>query len=168
VHKSLSSDVCWRCFLWRQSVQNTSLWKKSKWWWTTKWFSADEVFFNESKTEQLNFVWAPSNDELNAHKLVGVVVDNKLMWSDDINILRLNLLKKAVIQMYCAFFYSRLTYTILMRSSAADCHLQRIFRIQNYVRKSSRQHSKPFFKQLQIMFAFSLIIVYATDIIIIL
>lgn len=87
MHKSLSSDVCWRCFLWRQSVQNTSLWKKSKWWWTTKWFSADEVFFNESKTEQLNFVWAPSNEELNAHKLVGVVVDNKLMWSDDINII---------------------------------------------------------------------------------
>ena len=115
-------------------------------------------------------------ETVNCTKFLGVIVDNKLTWTQHINelcnkvpkgigIIRKvchNLLnRKTLVNLYYTFIFPYLSYCNIVWGRAANVHLSRIFLLQKKILRcifnvGYREHTAPLFMESKIMTIYQL------------
>ena len=149
------------------------------------WIHANKLSLNISKTQYMIFKnkgKADKTDSINVYidqvklknvestKFLGVIIDNRLSWSQHINYIKnkiaksIGILCKArkflytstLVTLYNSFVYPYITYGVEVWGTANDCYIQQVLKLQKrsvrvITSSRPRDHSTPLFKKLKIL-----------------
>ena len=149
------------------------------------WIHANKLSLNISKTRYVIFKTRGKVDKTNSlnvyidqvklknvetTKFLGVIIDNRLSWSQHINYIKnkiaksIGILCKArkflytttLVTLYNCFIYPYIIYGVEVWGTASDCYVQQILKLQKrsvrvITSSRARDHSTPLFKKLKIL-----------------